>query len=129
MVTYALQLVLLYLLSPVTDVHAKVLSSAAVPLELFRLLTLRSFRNGSYRATDESKVLLLWSCQDARHASKVVELSSWILLIVKRPYAVSEKEKGNLLNEEIKLNHNSAGPKQEILVTIYTLCKDLIRLT
>ena len=110
MVTYALQLVLLYLLSPVTDVHAKVLSSAAVPLELFRLLTLRSFRNGSYRATDESKVLLLWSCQDARHASNVVELSSWILLIVKRPYAVREKEQGNLLNEEIKLNHNSAGP-------------------
>ena len=36
----------------------------------------------------------------------VVELSSWILLIVKRPYAVSEKEQGNLLNEEIKLNHN-----------------------
>lgn len=101
--------------------HVKVLSSAAVPLELFRLLTPRSFRNGSYRATNESKVILLWSCQDARHASNVVELSSWILLIVKRAYAVTEKEQGNLLNEEIKLNHNSAGPEQEILITIYTV--------
>ena len=51
----------------------------------------------------------------------VVELSSWILLIVKRAYAVTEKEQGNLLNDEIKLNHNSAGPKQEILITIYTV--------
>ena len=93
------QLVLLHFLSPVTGVHVKVLSSAAVPLKLFRLLTPRSFRNGCYRATGESKVILLWSCQDARHASNVVELSSWILLIVKRPYAVSEKEQGNLLNE------------------------------
>ena len=39
--------------------------------------------------------------------------------------SVSEKEQGNLLNEEIKLNHNSAGPKQEIL----NICKDLFRLT
>ena len=91
--------------------HVKVLSSAAVPLELFRLLTPRSFRNGSYRATNESKVILLWSCQDARQASNVV----------KRLYAVSDKKQGNLLNEEIKLNHNSAGPKQEILITIYTV--------
>lgn len=107
MVTYAFQLVLLHFLRPVTGVHVKVLCSAAVPLELFRLLAPRSFGNGCYRATGESiKVILLWSCQDARHASNVVELSSWILLIVKRPYAVSEKEQGNLLNEEIKLNHN-----------------------
>ena len=121
MVTYAFQLVLLHFLSPVTGVHVKVLSSAVVPLELFRLLTPRSFGNGCYRATGESKAILLWSCQDARHASNVVELSSWILLIVKRAYAVTEKEQGNLLNDEIKLNHNSAGPKQEILITIYTV--------
>ena len=120
-VTYAFQLVLLHFLSPVTGVHVKVLSSASVPLELFRLLTPRSFGNGCYRATGESKAILLWSCQDARHASNVVELSSWILLIVKRAYAVTEKEQGNLLNDEIKLNHNSAGPKQEILITIYTV--------
>ena len=100
------RLFLQHFLSPVTDVHVKVFSSAAVPLELFRLLTPRSLTG---QPTNQ-KWSFLWSCQDARHASNVVELSSWILLIVKRPYAVREKEQGNLLNEEIKLNHNSAGP-------------------
>ena len=31
------------------------------------------------------------------------------------------KKNKEFLNEEIKLNHNSAGSEQEILITIYTV--------
>ena len=100
MVTYAFQLVLLHFLSPVTGVHVKVLSSAAVPLDLSFAFIWKRLLSGNRRIKSDTPLVL------PRHASNVVELSSWILLIVKRPYAVSEKEQGNLLNEEIKLNHN-----------------------